>query len=131
MRHFKRFISLTIQNVWIKRFAFTVLTGLLIGFIVITVTQCQNFEQRKGIVINLLSEADRYAVNGMYQEAVDMYNELLRQVSDTRQPETYGAIKNNLGVCYYNLYLKDNQESDLQKSIIAYTDALIIRTIDD
>ena len=134
MRRVGSLIGRIIKNPWVRRFASALLVGLMLIFTGVYVTQCQRFEERTTIVYNLLTEADSYATNGIYHDAIDIYNELLRQVSDSRQPEVYSHIKHNLGVCYYALAMTENTENkelNIRKSIIAYRDALIIRTFKD
>lgn len=138
MRRVRSLIEWIMGHAWARGFVLAFLASLSVAVIVLYVAQCQRFEERAAIdeehaaiVEGVLSEADSYAANGIYRDAIDIYNELLRLVPSSRQRQLYSYIKNNIGICYYNLAFEKNKELNIQKSIIAFRDALIIRTIED
>ena len=80
---------------------------------------------------NSISSAESLLSQGMADEALKAYSEVISKVSKDVKPEFYARIKTGEGKTYFLLASKGDQESNLKKSLTSYSEALKIFTIKD
>ena len=118
-----------INNPWFRGILITVVGGLLVGFTIHGCSEYQEQIEHQAIVTQLLREADGdLKINAIY-DALKIYDELLRMVSEEKEPEIYSYIRNNQGICYHRLAEEKDKEVNLGKAILAYEETLRVRTI--
>ena len=103
-----------------KGFLLTLLAGLIIGGFYFGIGYMVEESDYNFKVGTLLNEADSYLINGLTEDAVILYNELLREV---KEEESCAYIKKNLGICYHRLSEKEERAQNLTKAIISYEEA--------
>ncbi len=118
-----------VGNSWFKGITITLLGAFLGAFFFYAITEYIEQEKRWSIQSNLLTEARGYLEKCYSEDALKIYNELLREVTDKK---IYSYIKNNIGICYYKLAIKEeaeeNKKENLEKAIQAYKEALKYRS---
>src|SRR4030067_1083818 len=65
----------------------------------------------------------------MVEDALIIYNEVSKSISEKKEAELYGRVKNKQGVCYSELALISNKKDNLNKAIVAFQEALKVYTI--
>ncbi len=68
----------------------------------------------KNILITLIRKADKLLKNGENEDALLLYGDALKRITEKDEPFLYGHVKNNVGICYYNL-AKEMTTSDDQE----------------
>ena len=106
-----------------KGFILTLLAALIVGGVYFGIDYALEENDYYFRVTNLLNEADSYVRNGVIEDAIPIYNELLREV---KEQELYAYIKRNLGICYHELSGKENKTENLTKAILSYKEAIKI-----
>ena len=119
-----------INNPW-----FVGIIGGAIGAIIAGIVLYYLFEYRKEKKLKsaqrtIISNADRLLEKNMVRDALKIYADMLKIVSHEKDSDVYAHIKNNEGICYFNLAIISNKEENLTKAIRAYEEALKIRTVE-
>jgi tetratricopeptide (TPR) repeat protein len=78
----------------------------------------------------IITNADSLLEKSMIVDALKIYAEMSKIVSEGMDPEDYAHIKNNEGIGYFKLAEISNKEENLTKAIRAYEEALKIRTVE-
>ncbi len=105
--------------------------GGIIGVIIAGFVGYYLFQHKKeDTYVNLINDADALLEKNMPEDALTIYNDVLKIVSVDKDPDVYARIRNNEGVCYFNLAEISNKEENLKKAIRAYEEALKIHTIE-
>jgi len=109
--------------------------GGAIGAIIAGLVLYYLFEYRKEKILKMtrrtiIANADGLLEKNMIEDALKIYVEMSKIISEGKDPDDYGHIKNNEGICYSNLAKEINKEENLAKAIRAYEEALKIRTVE-
>ncbi|MDD4664235.1 MAG: hypothetical protein PHD83_06210 [Caldisericia bacterium] len=75
-------------------------------------------------IIDNLEEADKLLSKTLTEEALEVYQESLKQINKRTNPDTYGRIQLGIGICYINLSYASDQEKNLLKAILKLEEAL-------
>ena len=114
---------------------FVGIIGGAIGAIIAGIVLYYLFEYRKkkrlkSALRTIINNADRLLEKSMIEDALEIYIDMLKIVSDEKAPDLYAHIKNNEGICYSKLAEINNKEENLTKAIRAYEEALKINTVE-
>ena len=121
---------LDLNNPW-----FVGIIGGAIGAIIAGIVLYYLFEYRKEKTLKItrrtiITNADSLLEKSMIVDALKIYAEMSKIVSEGMDPEDYAHIKNNEGIGYFKLAEISNKEENLTKAIRAYEEALKIRTVE-
>jgi len=119
-----------INNPWVVAIIGGALSAVLAGIILYFLFEYRKQQRSKTIRNTSLDEADSLLEKNMSEEALAIYKDILKAVSEKKEPVLLGSIRNNEGICYYNLAMVSNKEDNLTKAIQAYEDSLKIRTVE-
>jgi len=109
--------------------------GGAIGAIIAGLVLYYLFEYRKEKILKMtrrtiIANADGLLEKNMIEDALKIYVEMSKIISEGKDPDDYGHIKNNEGICYSNLAKEINKEENLAKAIRAYEEALKIYAVE-
>jgi len=122
-------MKLNRSNPWLVGIIVGALGAVLAGIILHYLFQYRKEKKSKTILTASMNNADRLLEKNMTEDALAIYNDMLKAVSEKKDPEVYSRINNNQGICYYNLAMISNKEENLTRAILAFEDALKIRTV--
>jgi len=77
-------------------------------------------------ILDNLDEADRLLNKNLTEEALEIYQDTLKQVNKKTDPITYCRIQLGIGVCYINLSYLEDQEKNLTKAMTKFEGILEI-----
>ena len=108
---------LDLNNPW-----FVGIIGGAIGAIISGIVLYYLFEYRKEKTLKItcrtiITNADSLLEKNMIGDALKIYAEMSKIVSEERDPEDYAHIKNNEGIGYFKLAEISNKEENLTKAI--------------
>ena len=85
-------------------------------------------KKRETIVITSINSADKLLEGGMFEDAMAIYNGVLKKISIKDQPQLYGHVKAQQGLCYHKISASiiSNREENLAMAISLYKEALKI-----
>jgi tetratricopeptide (TPR) repeat protein len=109
------------------------IVGLAVGILLTWIVTAIVFHQKERRLyedsrVQFVDNADRLLAKHLTEDALTIYLDVLNVISEREDPGLYGHIKNNEGVCYYQLALSRDTEENLIKAIRAFDEALQIRT---
>ena len=111
--------------------AVIIITGLIVSILYGIYSDHLEKDQLKSQIEPIIRKADNLAASGEFEEAIDEYENILKLlISPEILPVEYAATQNNLGNAYSYLAGVRDSESNLEKAINAYGEALKIRTIE-
>jgi len=77
-------------------------------------------------ILDNLDEADKLLNKNLTEEALEIYQDTLKQVNKKTDPITYCRIQLGIGVCYINLSYLEDQEKNLTKAMTKFEGILEI-----
>ena len=75
-------------------------------------------------ILDNLDEADKLLNKNLTEEALEIYQDALRQVNKKTNPIAYCRIQLGIGICYINLSYLDDQEKNLAKAMTKFETVL-------
>jgi len=118
------------NNPWMVAVVGGAIGAVLAGLILYLLFERRKEKRAKGSLkrqIEDLGNSPNSSDAKKIEDTIAKYDELLK---NTSEPDAYGQIKLNLGICRYNLaILGHDKENDLKEAIQAYKDALNTFTI--
>ena len=114
-----------VNNPWVIAISMFI-SGAILSFLL----RYRKDKIAKNILTTSINNADIFLEKNMTEDALAIYNNLLKVISEKKYPKIYAHIKNSEGICYYNLAIISNKEDNLIKSIRAYEEALKIYTVE-
>jgi len=104
------------KNLWF------VVTGAIIGafLAILAYNHFFIYKERqlyKMIIETSVDSADRLLGKGMTEEALTIYDSVLKILSEKKEPELYSHIKNQEGICYENLAIINNRHCLFNNSL--------------
>lgn len=84
---------------------FTVVCGAIITGVVYYLSGYRKEKINKTILKTALNNVDRLLKENITNVALKLYNDALKVISDKKEPEIYGRVKNNEGICYRDYIL--------------------------
>jgi len=118
------------NNPWLVGIIGGAIGAVLAGIILYYLLEYPKLRSYKTIITTSLNNADRLLEKNMTEDALKIYHDILKAVSEKKEPKLYSHIKSNEGICYYNLAIISNKEDNLSKAIQAYEQALKISTVE-
>ena len=123
-------MTFDLSNPWL-----VAILGGAIGAIIAGLVLYYLFEYRKEKILKstrmtIITNADSLLKKNMIRDALKIYAEMLKIISERKDPEDYAHLKNNEGICHSKLAELSNKEEKLTKAIRAYEEALKIRTFE-
>ena len=97
-----------------------VLVGIGVEVLIHYLFERRKKRTHKTIFDNSINKADKLLKNNLPQEALTIYNDLLKSVSHKEYPEIYGIIKNSEGECYLAFANLRDKGENLAKAIHAF-----------
>jgi len=104
----------------LKGFLVTLLAGLIVGGFYFGIGYMMEESDYNFKIGTLLNRADSYLISGLTEDAINLYNELLREV---KEEEKCAYINKNLGISYHRLSEKENRAQNLTKAIVSFEEA--------
>jgi tetratricopeptide (TPR) repeat protein len=109
------------------------IVGLVVGVLLTWLISALVFHQKERRFyedrrIQFVDNADQLLSKHLTEDALKIYHDVLSVISAEGDPALYGHIKNNEGVCYYQMALTNDAEDNIVKAIRAFEEALQIRT---
>jgi tetratricopeptide (TPR) repeat protein len=92
------------ENFWIGIIV-VVVTGLLVSGLYGYYTENKEIDIKKSQIDSSLQKADSRLDSGQYEEAINLYEEIINTISSKEFPYRYAWAQNNMGNAYYNLAL--------------------------
>ncbi len=86
-------------------------------------------ENLKNQIDSYMWKADSLMDAGSFEEVFDEYDGISKVVSPKKFPGRYVTTQNNIGVAYMNLARVRNKETNLEKAINAFQEALKIYSL--
>ena len=102
--------------------------GIVVGLIFWYFLQYKPEKTAKVALIARINSADELSKKNMTDDALATYQDVLKTLSVRKYPEIYAHLKNNQGICYYQLARIRHKEENLIRAIRAYEEALTIYT---
>src|SRR3990172_445797 len=118
------------NNPWVVGIIAGIIVTVVGGTILYYLFEYREKKESTNAHINLVNNADMFLAKNMSNDALSIYIELLKIVSNKREAKLYAHIKSNEGICYFNLATIKNKEENLARAIQAYEEALKIRTVE-
>jgi tetratricopeptide (TPR) repeat protein len=115
---------------WLVNVFRGVLTGIIVGILLYYLFEYRKQQSDMSIIETSVNNADELLEKNMAKEALTIYTKNLKLVSEKNEPEMYGHIKNNEGICYTRLSAVSDKEDNLTKAIRACEEALKVYTIE-
>ncbi|MCK4735767.1 MAG: tetratricopeptide repeat protein, partial [Methanophagales archaeon] len=109
------------------------IVGVIVAILAFGYSLYQDYGERENLKSQIdtsLRKADSLQNAGSFEEAIKEYGGILKIVSSKKFSDEYARTQNNLGVAYCNLAEVRDTESNLEKAIYAYQEALNIRTVE-
>lgn len=107
------------------------LVAIVVGIILISlgyyIYDYRKQKTAKNIIMNSYAEANNLGKNELYQDALVLFLELLKSVSEDNDPYLWANIQNSAGVCYCKLSLLKDKQDNLLKAIHAFNQSLRVR----
>ncbi len=123
-------MSLDINNPWLIAIFGGVISAVFAGVILYYLFRNSKRKRFISITESSVNNADQLLEKEMYKEALAKYIEILKNVSEKREPMLYSNINDKEGICYCELAEISNKEDNLTKAIQAFEEALKIHTVE-
>jgi tetratricopeptide (TPR) repeat protein len=117
-----------IKNPWVVGILGGVVAVIVGGIILHYTFEYPKQKALEAVVKTSINNADSLLDNNMTEEALTIYNDLLKVALSKK--EVYGYINNQRGICYYNLAMLKDTEENITRAIQAYEEALKIYTVE-
>lgn len=117
-----------------RHYAVTAIIMLVIGYTVqyayySTRSVSENKATEKEIN-NAIETGNALISNGAYEEAANEFEIILAKISSNEFPDKFIDLQNSLGIAYYALGSRKDEQANLEKAIRAYQNGLTIATVD-
>ena len=113
-----------------KNAPIVIMIAAILGLVYAAYDYHSGIEDLKSQIDSSLRKADSLRYAGLFEEAIDEYEDILKIVSSKKFPEEYARTQNNLGTAYNGLAEVRDKENNLRKTINAYQEALKIYTVE-
>ncbi|MBF0525912.1 MAG: hypothetical protein HQK56_12545, partial [Deltaproteobacteria bacterium] len=117
-------------KIWLAGILGGVLGGILAAAIFLYVHDSRTKAAIETSTRTAITNADALLKKNMIPDALSIYRDLLKEVSELREPERYGHILYYRGLAYYKLALAGDREDNLARSIQSFEEALRVYSSD-
>ena len=109
--------------------------GGAIGCILAGIALFYLFEYRaekiaKTALIARVNSADEFLDKNMIDDALAIYEDILKTATARKYSEIYAHVKHNEGICYFDLAYGGEKEENLSRAILAYEESLEIYIVE-
>ena len=119
-----------LENPWFRGIIGGAIAGLLAGLVLFYLSVSRSTKITRTDLMSRVNNADQLLKSDEVGDALLKYEQVLREVSEAKYPDIYAQIKNNQGICYFELARVRDKKKNLTKAIGAYEEALKIYTVE-
>ena len=107
-----------------------ILSGIVVTLAIWCFREYKSEKTAKTALKARVNNADEFLAKNRIYDALATYQDILKRFSVRKYPGIYARIRNNEGVCYYELAKVSDKEKNLSRAIGAYEEALKIYAVE-